>query len=218
MTVFIAPMLHRAMTLKIPSPQPAPGLEANRRRKLARTSVSDSYLANRTTGRIRRMASSLIGLPSRFALFVCGMISVALSRIYLALQGLDPSSHGWWSLFSGILVAVGGFAIVFAVLPGSWVEKLCKIDPDKLSLVPIKMLGIFAVVSYLLVVALYFVPPSGHPSPVLAFSVCPACALTITVDPSLGTVLAGLAPLSAAVYGSLGGVLGYLLVVFRQFS
>lgn len=149
------------------------------------------------------MASSLIGLPSRFALFVCGMISVSVSRIYFALQGLDPSVHGWWFLFSAILVTVGGLAIVIAVLPGSWVEKLCKIEPDKLSLVPIRMLGTFAVVSYLLVVGLYLIPPSGHPSPVLAFSVCPACALTI-------------APLSAAVNGSLGGVLGCLLVVFRQ--
>lgn len=164
------------------------------------------------------MASSLLGLPSRLAFFVCGMISVALSRIYFALQGLDPSSHRWWSLFSRILVAVGGFAIVIAVLPGSWVEKLCKLEPDKLSLVPIKMLGIFASVSYLLIVGLSLAPHSWHPSPQIVFAVCPACALTITVDPSLGTVLLALAPVSAAVYGSLGGVLGYLLVVFHQFS
>ncbi|HZW81094.1 MAG TPA: hypothetical protein VFF50_11535 [Candidatus Deferrimicrobiaceae bacterium] len=163
------------------------------------------------------MTSSLIGIPSRFALLVCGLISLALSRIYFALRGLDPASHGSWSLFSTTLMALGGVAVFIALLPGSWVEQAFKIEPGKPSLVPIKLLGGFAVVSYLVVVGLSFAHNSP-PSPQLVFFVCPACALTITVDPSLGTVLLGLAPLSAAVYGSLGGILGYVWVVRRKAS
>ena len=167
----------------------------------------------RAAARIPRMASRLIGIPSRVAFFVCGLISVSLSRMYLALRGLDPVSQGSWSLFSVALMVVGGFAVFMALLPGSWVQRACKIELGKPSLVPIKMLVGFAVVSYLVVVGLSFAPHSWQPSPQFVFSVCPACALTVTVDPSLGTVLLGLAPLSAAVYGSLGAVLGYLSVV-----
>ena len=70
--------------------------------------------------------------------------------------------------------------------------------------------------SYLLPAGFYFAPHGWHPSPQLVFSVCPACALTITVDPSLGTFLLLLAPLNAAVYGSLGAALGYVLVILRK--
>lgn len=161
---------------------------------------------------------ALIGMPSRVALIVCGLISVALSRMYLALRSLDPVAHGSWSVFSIVLLVLGGLAIFIALMPGSWVEKLCKIELSKPSLLPIKMLGSFAIVSYLTIVGLSFAPHSWHPSPRFAFSICPACALTITVDPSLGTVMLGLAPLSAAVYGSLGGVLGYASVVLRKGS
>jgi hypothetical protein len=161
------------------------------------------------------MASSLIGIPSRFAFLVCGLISVALRRMYLALRSLDPASHASWSLFSAALMVVGGFAVFIALLPGSWVEKACKIEPGNPSLLPIEMLAGFAVVSYLVIVGLFFAPHTWHPSPQVVFAVCPACALTI-VDPSLGTVLLGLAPLSAAVYGSLGAVMGYMSVVLRK--
>jgi hypothetical protein len=162
------------------------------------------------------MASRLIGIPSRLVFAVCGLISVLLSRMYVALRGLDPASRGSWSLFSVTLMAVGGFAVFIALLPASWVKKAFKIEPDKSTSVPIKMLAGFAIASYLVIVGLFFAPHGWHSSPQFIFSLCPACALTITVDPSLGTVLLGLAPLSAAVYGSLGGVLGYVSVVLRK--
>jgi hypothetical protein len=138
--------------------------------------------------------------------------------MYIALRGLDPTSHGSWSLFSAALMVVGASAVLIALLPGSWVQKARNIELGKPSSLPIKMLAGFAAVSYLVVVGLSFAPHSWHPSPQFVFSVCPACALTITVDPSLGTVLIGLAPLSAAVYGSLGAVLGYISVVLRKSS
>jgi hypothetical protein len=113
-------------------------------------------------------------------------------------------------------MALGGLAAFIAFLPGSWVEKAFKIEPDKSTSVPIKMLAGFAIGSYFVIVGLFFAPHSWHPSPQFIFSLCPACALTITVDPSLATGLLVLAPLSAAVYGSLGGVLGYVSVVLRK--
>lgn len=164
------------------------------------------------------MASSLIGIPSRVSFLVCGLISVSLSRIYVALRGLGPASNGSWSVFSAALMVVGGLAVFIAVLPTSWVGRMCKVEPGKPSSVPIKMLTSFAAVSYLFIVGLSFAPPSWHPAPHFAFSVCPACVLTVTVDPSLGTVLLVLAPLSAAVYGSLGAVLGYVSVLIRKNS
>ena len=115
-------------------------------------------------------------------------------------------------------MVVGVSAVLIALLPGSWVQSVRKIEVSKPSSLPIKMLAGFALVSYFVVVGLSFAPHSWHPRPQFVFTVCPACALTITVDPSLGTVLLGLAPLSAAVYGSLGAVLGYISVVLRKGS
>ena len=162
------------------------------------------------------MASSLIGILSRLAIFVCGMISLAVSRVYWELHNVDHA-FGAWRIFSLALMVVGGFAVAIALLPTSWVEKAFKIRPGKHpSFVPLKMLGCFSVCSYLLSVGFYFAPRSWNPSPQLLFSICPACALAITVDVSLGTFLTLLAPLNAAVYGSVGAALGYVLVVFRN--
>jgi hypothetical protein len=162
------------------------------------------------------MASRLIGIPSRLSLAVCGLISLLLSRVYVALRAFDPASRGSWSLFSVALIAVGGLALFIALTPSSWARRAFKIEPDKSTSVPIKMLAGFAFVSYLVIVGLFFAPLRWHPSSQFLFLLCPGCALTITVDPSLGTVLLGLAPVSAAVYGSLGGLLGYASVIFRK--
>ncbi len=147
------------------------------------------------------------------------MISVLMGNLYRNLTGAPgPVAHGRWDVFPVALMVVGGFAVAIALLPSSWVERVCNTGRDNqcLSSIPIKMLGGFAVFFYLLAVGLYLAPNSWHPSPWLVFSACPACVLTITVDPSLGTVLFLLAPLSAAVYGSLGAAFGFLLVVLRR--
>jgi len=169
-----------------------------------------------TAGKIRRMRNSFIGVPSRIAFFVCGTISLALGRVYRSLVGLDRASQGSWSVFSAILMVVGGLAVLLAVLPGSWITKALRVESTEHSLVPIKMMGAFAAASYLLIVGLSVASRSWRPSPEFVFSVCPACALTITVDPSLSTVLLFLAPFSAAAYGALGGELGYLSVVLHK--
>jgi hypothetical protein len=166
------------------------------------------------------MATGLIRLPFRFILFVCGMISIVLSNAFRAMQVFIPDAHVKWLVFSAVLVLVGGLTVILALLPNSWLDKACKVGPNAqhhLS-VPIKLLGSFAAFSYLLTVALHLVPPSWHPAAQVIYLLCPACVLTITVDPSLASVLLVLAPLNAAVYGSLGTVLGCFLLAVRNRS
>lgn len=115
-------------------------------------------------------------------------------------------------------MAVGGFAVAIALLPGAWIKSVCKIGPDnqqRLSL-PVKLLGGFAAFSYLLTIGLYFAPLNGHPSPWVVFSVCPAWPLMLATGDSVGTVVLLVAPVDAAVYGSLGATFGFLLVVLRS--
>ena len=173
------------------------------------------------------MANSRIRILSRLAFFVCGAVSVLMGNAHRAIFAAvgaigDPGhvAHGKWDTHSAALAVVGGIALVIALVPSSWIEKLCRVGPDdrRLPSVPIKMLGGFAAFSYFLTVGLYFAPVSWHPNQELVFSLCPACVLAITVDPSLESVLLLLAPLDAAVYGALGGVLGYMQVVLRNRS
>jgi hypothetical protein len=164
------------------------------------------------------MATGLIRLPFRFVLFVCGMISIVLSNAFRAMQVFIPDAHVKWHIFSAVLVLIGGLTVIVALLPNSWLNKACKIGPnaqDHLS-VPIKLLGCFAGFSYLLTVAFDLVPPTWHPAAQVVYLLCPACVLTITVDPSFASVLLVLAPLNAAVYGSLGTLLGCFLLAVRN--
>jgi hypothetical protein len=167
---------------------------------------------------MRRMATGSIGIPSRLIFFACGLISISMSAIYRAVQGLGPAVVGKWLVFSTVLMLLGGFSVVISLLPSSWVERVCKVGPGdkRLSSLPLQMLAAFAVFSYLLTAGLAFAPLSWRPGPQLVFSICPACALTMTVGPSLGSVLLLLAPLDAAVYGSLGAALGYISVALSN--
>jgi hypothetical protein len=168
--------------------------------------------------KIRRMANGLTRLSSRLALIVCGLTSVLLSRAFKLVQGVMPNANVKWSLFSTALMLMGGLTVVIALLPSSWLDRACKIGADTRdgSSVPIKLLGAFAVFSYLLTVGLDLAPLSWHPTAQVVYLLCPACVLTITVDPSFGAVLLGLAPLNAAVYGSLLAVLGCALLAVRN--
>jgi len=152
---------------------------------------------------MRRYLSAIL---SRLAFLVCGLISVLLSNAFRVLQRFDPDVQRRWHIFSGALIVIGLCSAALAVLPTSLIGAIRKSasDDQNISLVPIKMLGVFAACSYLFTAGLYFAPQVWRLSPPLVFSLCPACVLTVTVDASLATVLLMLAPLSAAVYGHLG--------------
>jgi hypothetical protein len=72
--------------------------------------------------------------------------------------------------------------------------------------------------SYLITVGLYFVPPFWHLSASAVFAICPACVLTVTVDPSFASVALILAPIDAMVYGAVGLAIGLVAETFRSSS
>ena len=129
-----------------------------------------------------------------------------------------PSVNVNWPLFEVALTVLGSLTAVIALLPSSWLEKACNSGPqtEHRSSIPIKISAGFAILSYLFTVGLNFAPLSWHPTPNMVYLVCPACVLTITVDPSFGAEVLVLAPLSAVVYGSLGALLGYFFVAVRN--
>ena len=165
----------------------------------------------------RRRGTRLIGTLSSLAFLVCGLVSVSLSGPYRSLRGFGVLPNIESSMYSIASIVVGGFSMVIALLSSSWVERVCKIRPGKLSTVPIRMLAGFAAIYYLLAAGLWFTPHVWDHSPRLFFSACPACVLmgTLSSSPTAFFLLL-LAPLSAAVYGSLGAALGYVIVVLRQ--
>jgi hypothetical protein len=167
------------------------------------------------------MKDSAIGVPSRLAFLVCGTISILIGNLYRSLTlAPGPVGHSKWDLSSVALMAVGGFAVAIALLPGSWIKSVRKIGPNNQQTLTLllKMLGGFAAFSYLLTIGAFFAPLSGHPSPWVVFFVCPAWALMLGACDSVGTVVLLVAPVDAAVYGALGATFGFLLVVFRRFQ
>ncbi len=133
------------------------------------------------------------------------------------MQVLIPDDHVNWRMFSGLMVVIGGVTVVVSLLPSSWIERACGISADKVrSSLPMKLLGVFAGLSYLITVGLDLAPHTWHVSTQLVYLFCPACVLTITVDPSLLSVLFLLAPLNAAVYGPLGVAFGYGILAVRN--
>ena len=107
-----------------------------------------------------------------------------------------PDSRGSWLMLSVVLLLVGGVSLVAAIIPREWVMNMNGAGsgnefPGKL---PTRMLLGFATFSYLLVGGLALVGSSLPTPPGLVYAVCPACALTITVDSSLASVLLILRP------------------------
>jgi hypothetical protein len=62
----------------------------------------------------------------------------------------------------------------------------------------------------------YLAPHRWNLDPQLMFSLCPLYFVKMTFDPLAGDHLFLLAPLNAAVYGSLGLTLGYAWLAFRK--
>ena len=80
---------------------------------------------------------------------------------------------------------------------------------------PPKLLGGCAAISYLLALVVDFAPHSWDLNPQLMLALCPMYLVKMTFDPSPMSILLLLAPMNAAVYGSLGVTLGYAGLAFR---
>jgi hypothetical protein len=161
---------------------------------------------------------SAIKMAQRVVFFICGVVTVLVGRVYSGLQRLAPPEKIEWLHFPSALLILGAIAVCVSFLPTRWVGGVVT-KPTELRLItPFKFLLSFAALGLLLVVVFSFVPPTtlARPPIPLVYSLCPACVLTATVDPSLTTAVFFIAPLNALVWGAIGGVIGTAFVVVRR--
>ncbi len=87
---------------------------------------------------------------------------------------------------------------------------------------PLKFFMVFACLSYIVQIYLTYSPPSlgSYPPPdsparfVLAYSVCPVCILTPTVDPTPSDIAYFIGPIDALIHGAIGTMIGYFIEAF----
>jgi len=133
-------------------------------------------------------------------------------------RGIGLPVQSEWVIFVVALALLGVVSVTIAVLPRSLIAKGCKRDPDDQHLFSalFKVLGSFAATSYLVAVFAYFSPNRWNLDPQIMLSLCPMYLVKMTFDPSRVTIFLLLAPMNAAVYGSLGLTLGYAWLAFRK--
>src|ERR1700681_4482812 len=172
----------------------------------------------RTAAKIRLMPGRAVRFTARVAFLLCGLISLFTGVPYVALRGTGLPVQSEWVIFAVALALVGVFSVTVAVLPRSWIAKACKKDRDDEQLVsaPLKLLGGFAAISYVVALVAYLAPHRWNLDAQLMFSLCPMFFVKMTFDPSLGATFFLLAPMNAAVYGSLGLTLGYAWLALRK--
>lgn len=163
------------------------------------------------------MSGRAIRTTSRIAFLLCGLISLFTGVPYVMLRGIELPVQSEWVLFAVALGLVGVFGVTLAVLPRWWIAKVCSSAPDdeRLFLAPLKVLGGCAAVFYLLALIAYLAPHRWNLNPQLMFLLCPMYFIKMTFDPSLVAILFLLAPMNAAVYGSLGLTFGYAWLALR---
>jgi ribose/xylose/arabinose/galactoside ABC-type transport system permease subunit len=140
----------------------------------------------------------------RVTFFICGAVTVLIGRVYGSLSYLALTPQFSWLPFSYALLTIGILAVCISFLPSAWIQRA-----NQSRFTPLKFLSSFAVLGLFLTIAMGLIPPgSTHSSPTLVYSLCPACAVMVMVDPSLPTVIFLLAPLNALIFGAVGGVIG----------
>jgi len=164
------------------------------------------------------MSGRAIRAASRIAFFLCGLISLFTCVPYVMLRGSELPVQSEWVIFATALGLVGVFGVALAVLPRSWIAKACKKhrDDERLFLAPLKWLGGFAAISYLLALVAYLAPRHWDLDSQLMFSLCPLYFVKMAVDPSPLTTFFLLAPMNAGAYGALGLTIGWAWRVFRR--
>ena len=134
------------------------------------------------------------------------------------MRGAELPVQSEWIIFAAALALVGLASVTLAVLPRSWMAKACKKDKeDKLLFLGLlQWLGGFAAISYLVALVAYLAPHQWDLDQQLMFSLCPMYFVRMTFDPSPVATFFLLAPMNAAVYGSLGLTLRYAWLAFRK--
>ncbi len=171
-----------------------------------------------TAVRIRTMPGRAIRVTSRIAFLLCGLTSLLTAAPFVMLRGAELPVQSEWVIFAAALGLVGVCGVTLAVLPRSWIAKVCKKDRDdaRLFLVPLKLLGGFAAISYLVALVAFLAPHRWNLDPQVMFPLCPLYFVKMTFDPSLVFVFFVLAPMNAAVYGALGLTLGHAWLALRR--
>ena len=164
------------------------------------------------------MSGRGIRATARIAFLLCGLVSLLTGAPYVMLRGADLPVQSEWVGFVAVLALVGIFSVTVAVLPRSWIAKIGKKDRDDTQLfaTPLKVLGLFAAVFYLLALVAYLSPNRWELNPQLMLLLCPMYFLKMTFDPSLVATFFLLAPMNAAVYGAIGTTLGYVRLALQK--
>jgi len=157
------------------------------------------------------MPGRALRVTSRIVFAICGLVSLLTGAPYVMLRGVDMPVQSEWVVFAAALALVGVFSLTLAVLPRSWIAKLCNKhrDDPRLFSAPLKLLGSFAAFSYLVALVAYLAPHRWNLDPQLMLVLCPMYLVKMMFDPSLVAVFFLLSPMNAAVYGSLGLTLGF---------
>ncbi len=136
------------------------------------------------------MSARAVRAISRIVFLLCGLTSLFTAVPFLMVRGgLPLPFQSEWVIFTVALALVGLFSMTLAVLPRSWIAKGCRKDPAKdrddeqLFLAPLKWLGVFAAISYLLALFAHLAPHSWNLDPQLTFSLCPLYFVKLTFDP-----------------------------------
>ena len=162
------------------------------------------------------MSARAIRITSRIVFFLCGLISLFTAVPFLMLRGAELPVQSEWVIFVVAWGLVGILGIATAVVPRSKLAKWCKTDRDdqRLFSTPLKILGVFALISYGVALFAYFAPHTWSLNPQMMLALCPLYFVKMTIDPSPVAIFFVLAPINAGVFGALGVVLAYAWLVF----
>jgi hypothetical protein len=163
------------------------------------------------------MAGRALTITSRVLFLLSGLATLLTAAPYVMLRGAGLPFESEWIVFVVLLSLIGGFSTVVAVLPRSWIAKMSRMDKDdpRLFSLPLKILGGFAVIFYLIAVFAYLAPRRWDLDPQIMLSLCPMYLVKENFDPPRAILFFVLAPMNAAAYGALGLTLGYIWLAFR---
>ena len=164
------------------------------------------------------MQGRAIGITSRIVFGVCGLVSLLTAVPYAMLHGAELPTQSEWVIFVAALAVTGVFSLTVSLLPRAWIARVCGTHRDdaRLFALPLKLLVSFAAISYFAAVFAHLAPQTWRLNPQLMLALCPLYLVRMTFDPSPALVFFLLAPMNAAVYGSLGLTFGYVWLACRK--
>lgn len=163
--------------------------------------------------RIPGMAGRAVNVTARILLFLSGVAAGLLAALYALLRGSDLPRQSEWVIFTAVFGLLGVANLLAAIFPASWTARIWRIaDRSSLFSLPLRMFGVFAVISYLLTVGFFLTPHQWNLSGFLgAYLLCPVYIVRESYDPRALELFLMLAPIDAAGWGAVGSVVGFLL-------